>query len=79
MLTAPSNQIPEHLAIRTSRRIECRLKWPFAALPERPACKRIADLEWETCGDTTYFLGCKTPGGHPEFHLLTIQWLFFCL
>ena len=44
MLTVPSNEIPEHLAIRTSRRIECRLKWPFATPAERAACWRIAKL-----------------------------------
>ncbi|ELP34138.1 hypothetical protein RBSWK_01931 [Rhodopirellula baltica SWK14] len=44
MLTVPGNEIPEYLAIRTSRRIECRLKWPLAARAERTACWRIAKL-----------------------------------
>lgn len=44
MLTVPRNEIPEHLAINTSRRIECRPKWPFAARSERSVCRRIAKL-----------------------------------
>jgi len=44
MLSVPSHQIPEHLAIRPLRRIECRLKWPFASRSERAACRTIAHL-----------------------------------
>jgi hypothetical protein len=44
MLTVPENEIPKHLTIRQSRRIECKLKWRFAVRPERPACRKIARL-----------------------------------
>ena len=69
MLTVPSNQIPEHLAIRTSRRIECRLKWPFAARPERPACRKITDL-----GGTFDFESFNPFGSHVQSVYLRYVW-----